>query len=220
MKKIIVLLVALVLLPQVFAQSLSYSVIMEYNEGAFSLKDILLIKASPMPVSKTGEYTARIISFKEETLFETAFSVNLEPFYSMPLSKETAKPSQKLTKTTFDLLMPYFTNGKSLQILRHNELLFETDLSKFSTCNENSVCDASESLESCLSDCTCGNNLCDENENYMSCSSDCAPEQKGNKSLFESGKAAYLVVAIAFIIVVFIFLKKKQKSNKSIKKNS
>lgn len=217
MKKIIALIAALVLLPVVFADTLSYSVMIEYDEGSFSLKDILLIKASPMPVSKTGEYTARIISFKEESLFETAFNVNLEPFYSIPLSKETAKAPKKLTKTTFDLLMPYFANGRSLQIMRNDELLFETNLSKFSTCNENSVCDAFESVESCPSDCACGNNLCDENENYMLCSSDCTPRQK---SLFEPGKAVYASVAIALLSVFLIFLRKKRRLNKDIKKNS
>lgn len=183
MRKVIVLLAVLVLLPQVFAQSLSsqslsYSVIMEYNEGVFSLKDILLIKASPPPASKTGEYTARIISFKGDVLFETTFNVNIEPFYSMPLSKETAKPSQQLTKTTFDLLIPYFANGKSLHILRDNELLFETDVSKFSTCNENNICEGFESTQTCASDCTCGNNVCEPQENYMRCSTDCKSGQK------------------------------------------
>ncbi len=216
MNKVIALLAALILLPQVFADTLSYSVVVDYDNGALSLKDILLIKASPMPASKTGEYTARILSFKDETLFETAFNVNLEPFYSMPLSKETAKLPQKLTKTTLDLVLPYYANAKKIQILKNNNLLLEIDLSKFSTCNENKICDGSESLEACPSDCTCGNKVCDANENYLKCSSDCAPEQKG---LFAS-KSLFLYFGISLIIVALIvlFLKKKQKSNKNKKK--
>ena len=81
MKKIIVILMAFsFILPIVFAGTLSYSVVIDYNEGTFSLKDILLVKAAPMPVSKTGDYTVRLISFKQETLFETSFNINLEPF--------------------------------------------------------------------------------------------------------------------------------------------
>jgi|SRR3989338_2564743 len=217
MRKIIFLTILLVLMPAVFADILSYSVFIEYSNGALSLKDILLIKATPMPASETGEYTARIISFKEEVLFESAFNVNLEPYYSFPLSKETAKSSRKLTKTTFDLLPPYYVNAKSFQILKNDNMLLEVDLTKFSTCNENKICDGSESLQSCISDCTCGNNVCDANENYMVCSSDCAQVQKDS---FAS-KSLFMYFGIGFIIIVLIILfLKLQKSNKNKKKNS
>jgi len=237
MKKLIVLLITLALLPQVFADTLSYSVIINYDNETLSLKDILLIKASPMPADKTGEYTTRIVSFKGDLLFETNFNINLDPLYSMPLSKETATSSKRLTKTSFDLVLPYYSNAKIIKILKENKLLLEIDLSRFSACNENHVCDGAESVSSCPGDCTCGNNICDANENYMKCSSDCHSGQKdnvcdkiadgicdpdcNNKDDYDckatSGSKLFLyagVIAIA-IVLILILAKKIKKSNRN-----
>ncbi len=216
MKWILFLAMVIVFIPAVFGDSLSslsYSVLIDYNDGALSLKDILLVKASSVQGSKEGEYTARIISFKEETLFETGFNINLEPFYSMPLSKETAE-RKELTKTSFDLLLPYYANAKSLRLFKGDNMLLEIDLKQFSSCNENKICGGSESVESCPSDCTCGNNVCDSGEDYLKCSSDCDMSEKAGKENKEFSGLIIVAGVLAAIVIAWYFFGVMRKTKK------
>ncbi len=236
-KFIFVFLISILLIPSALADSLSYSAAIHYRNWQFELKNIILTEAASAPKSEVGEYTAKIISFKNDVLFETKFNINLVKFYGLPVSKETAiLPPEELAETTIDLLLPYYPNAKTLQILKNDAVLLEADLSNFATCNENNVCDKLETIETCPKDCTCGNRVCDGNENYVSCSTDCASGEKDDycdrvfdnkcdpdcseKEDFDCGKektgspiaiSIYIISGIIVAAIIFFVYKKSVK---------
>ncbi len=175
MKPLSVLLMLVIFLPNAFA--LSYSAYFTYEGDKMALGGITLTDAAPAPSSKGNAYAARVLSFQNEVLYETTFNLFTEGFYSIPLDKGMAHGSNQVQKTSFDLLLPYFPHAKKLQILKNGSVLLDVDLSEFSSCNENRMCDGSESPDTCPGDCTCGNRFCDAGENYMKCSADCPSGQ-------------------------------------------
>jgi len=179
MKKTNIYLILLLLVfPQFsFAESLSYSVSLDYSSGEFSLRSLELANIAPNPTFSSGQYTTRIMSFRDEILYETTFRTNADIFFGLPVSAEDIPQKKQENNALITLILPYYPNSKSLHILRENKLLLEADLSRYSVCNQNNVCDASETYGNCA-DCTCGNQFCDYGENYMSCSKDCASGQK------------------------------------------
>lgn len=170
--RMMIAVMALLMLP--VAHALSYSAVFNYEGNTFILEDIMVIGAAPAPPSSGNDYTARILSSGGAVLFETTFNLPTEGLYSIPLDKSMAERSHPARKTSFDLLLPYYSNAKTLQILKDGSLLFEADLAAFSICNEDGKCDASESPDACPRDCTCGNGNCETSESYHRCSTDCA----------------------------------------------
>ncbi|GEM_PF-6233785 len=179
------MLVALLLLPAV--EALSYSISFTYVSGNFTTKEITLSSAASPQISLGNMYTLRLVSFQQKVLYETTFNVATDALFSIPLSKSTQSVQQSIKKTSFGIVLPYFANAKTVQILKKDNLLLTVDLSGFSTCNENKICDGSESLQTCAADCTCGNGFCEEN--YLSCSKDCSSgEQDGVCDTVSDGK--------------------------------
>lgn len=182
MKYITLWVVGVILMsPPVLAQdTLSYSLSIHYDLGTLGLADILLIEATPMLSVMGNDYTARILSYKGEVLFESTFNIQLLLLNSQPLDSTEPAPNMELTETTVDLLLPYYPNAKEIVILKKDVALLTIDVSRSSLCNENAVCDESETFETCPLECTCGNEICEAAENYMLCSEDCKSGQADN----------------------------------------
>ncbi|MBI2546004.1 hypothetical protein HYV81_02380 [Candidatus Woesearchaeota archaeon] len=172
MKIFLVMLAIFALISLVKAETVSYSIALDFDSGKFTLKNIELVPAEPMSKTDGKLYTARITSFNGEVLYETTFNVEVAIFRA-PGGAAASQPSS----TVVDLVLPYYPNAKSVLILKGREIMFEVDVSSFSVCNENKVCEGIESIDTCPSDCTCGNRVCDKGENYIACSSDCRSGQ-------------------------------------------
>lgn len=177
MKKISMLAVALVMLPVLFAQSLSYSVSIHYESGKLALGEVSLVQVSPSPALAGKEYTAKIISHTGHILYETSFAIETSRVFA---PSDIPEISQMPEETTLNLLLPYFANAGKIAIEKGGAVLLEIDVSMFSVCNENALCEGTETAEICPSDCTCGNGACDAPENYRLCSSDCASGSSDN----------------------------------------
>ncbi len=202
---------ALLLLAIPIAQAMpSYSVAIHYANGSFELGEMLLLQAAPAKPSSQGEYAAKLLSFKNKALFETRFNLNLEKIYGLPISIETAQlPLEKWEETTIALSLPYYSNAKTLQITKGQEVLLQASLETFAACNENGACGNLETFENCPADCACGNKKCEEGESPLSCPIDCpAPTPKQELiPLRETGQAIpeyvqYTVLAIVAIAAV------------------
>lgn len=164
-------------------EQVSYSILLNYDSGKFNLENILLIESQPMPVSEGNEYKAQVVSFSKRILYETSFTVQLIIFHAPPATAEGEIPQSKesdifLTKTTVDLILPWYPNAENILITRNESKVIEIDVSRFSMCNENAVCDGNETLKFCPNECTCGNGICEPEENYVKCQRDCKSGQK------------------------------------------
>lgn len=173
-------------------QNLVYTLTVDYQDGKISISDIKLFQSDgPLDMqSDKGSYILKLFSFSEELLYQTNFGFQLELFGAplpewfddqgnqiyIPDATETGVMA--LEESSLVLVVPYYSNAKKVGIFLDDERLAERDISEFSTCNENEVCDESETIEICPQDCTCGNGICDSKEDYASCSRDCTPTQE------------------------------------------
>lgn len=163
---------------------LSYSIILTYDSGMFTLKDLTLVQSNPTPVSEGNVYRAQVVSFLGNVLYETSFTVQLlilnavEEGGSSGVASNETTSNYLLTKRDIDLLLPWYANAQKITILKNETLMLEIDVSSYAQCNENALCDGNETLKFCPGECTCGNGICDPEENYVQCQRDCKSGQK------------------------------------------
>ncbi|MBI2579392.1 MAG: hypothetical protein HYW27_00640, partial [Candidatus Aenigmarchaeota archaeon] len=83
MKKILILILALSAAHAAYAEALSYSLSLDYDSGKLSLNNMELVGVVSPKKTLENEYTARILSYRNENLYETTFGISLMKFYGL-----------------------------------------------------------------------------------------------------------------------------------------
>ena len=180
---------------------LSYSLTLQYDsetQQSFSLKNIELVSVRPQKQILGEKYTVRIVSFKDEPLYETSFATNVEIFFSLPVSREEIPQKKQSSRTLIDLLLPYYPNAKAVMILQNKEVMVTIDLASLARCNENLVCDGSESMLTCPQDCVATTG---------------AREPEGLFAARTMIVLGFFVVAVVLAAFCVFFFKKRSRTN-------
>ncbi|MFH1637048.1 MAG: hypothetical protein ABIB71_01330 [Candidatus Woesearchaeota archaeon] len=146
MRLILILVLAAVMIPFASASELLYSIKLDTSDNLELLEVKLVEGEMPYQLSDYVEnYEAKAVSFKGEELQVVNLTIS-------DFAYDAGEPVKASVKY---LLLRYFANGKSVTLYNTegNELL-EIDVSQFSRCNEDEVCDFNENVKSCALDCT------------------------------------------------------------------
>jgi hypothetical protein len=187
-KLVFVAVLLLILVTSVYAaEQKVYRVTLEYDDGEVSFDNVILtLGAFNEPFTSSGDYRIDLVSFDNEALYSEKFDFNLEVAAIAPpewfdeegnqiyIPGEDEQP-QDLTKTTKEILIPYFSNGKQINVYHQTELILEESVVHFSDLCGDGICQDSESYESCQVDCVSGgaDDYCDEVDEGI-CDPDCS----------------------------------------------
>ncbi|MCX6802659.1 MAG: hypothetical protein NT067_06135 [Candidatus Diapherotrites archaeon] len=137
MKKTLFLLFCLLLFCSAFvgaAQQKVYVCKVHYNRGELSLTSAYTDTAYPQKSEEKSDitYKAQIADFSEKELYTYYFYVPKYLMGSEPLDENGPIPIIELAETDFALILPFFENGKSINVYDQNTvLLLSIDVSKF-----------------------------------------------------------------------------------------
>lgn len=134
-----------------------------------------------------------------------------------------------VTSGAFSVDFPYYSIAKTLNIYRFdsNDLLLSQDISKFTTCFMNGICEyeRGENIRTCISDCVSDTvQFSDETKKLLAQNNDVLKDPKTGEILLRgpeavttvtdssvntqsgSGNLAVLVVLVAFLVIIGIFI--------------
>lgn len=203
MRLILIFLLAAVIIPFASASELLYSIKLDMSED-IELSEVKLIEGEmPYQLSEYVEhYEAKLISFKGEELQVINFTIS-DFAYDID---EPVKASVKY------LILRYFVNGKSVKLYNPEDReILEIDVSQFSRCNEDEVCDFNENTKSCPSDCTEEEVQEREESKFEITELEEDQEEKAEIPSIEQNWPYILILAIAVIIALVIIIKARKK---------
>lgn len=208
------------------------SLSISYDSGTLQITSAKLLSGAYSGSSgERGDYTAKLMDFKGNTLYSKKFFIQTTPLYEAPADwfddrgNQIYLPNESiglLNKTSFVLNMPYYRNVKTAEIYGPNgHLLAQRDLSEFAVCNLNGNCDLKEDFNNCQEDCISGSNdgFCD-GVTDGACDPDCLITEDADCKLSTSasvsssegnleGLLTLIVVAIIIASLLFYFVKRR-----------
>ncbi|MFH1473917.1 MAG: hypothetical protein ABIE55_03415 [Candidatus Aenigmatarchaeota archaeon] len=162
MKKILIVTLMLLLVATIsFAQenpTKIYTINLKYDNGDVSLIESEIAYGYPDDniLQPDKGYTVNIVSFSNNVLDSFRFEFPSEFFYDTGDPKNPGG-SFELTESEKSLLIPYFRNGKNVEIYDSNMAwILSVDISQFAeVCVENGECEAEydENSNNCPNDC-------------------------------------------------------------------
>lgn len=143
-----------------------YSLKINYFGGEISEENLRLVEGNPPDrlVQPEEGYTLKVISFKGDVLNSFKFEIQLTQSYEPPEEWFDEEGNQIYfpdeieehieEEVSLTLIIPYYKTAQSIEIYNAgNELVLSSDVSKYSTCNQDNICGSNEDTKNCPYDC-------------------------------------------------------------------
>ncbi len=206
------------------AEEKFYELTISYENGVLSVKEITVKPGSLSQKTDEGSYKAQLISFDGSVLYSKKFEIiTVIRGEEFDLNAGTiAARETKLNETNVTLQLPYFAEGKQVNIYNKNIKALEIPVLQFADTCGNAVCDPQESYESCNKDCKSGgkDDYCDSVSDGV-CDSDCADGQDADCAVAaqqDYGRYLAAVVAAGGLLVILLVFRMRRKNQTAMKR--
>lgn len=129
---------------------------LNYDRGVLSLLDVTTATgyAPDRKVQPDVGWTTEVLSFNGGVLESFVFNIPNVIIPPPPLEGEEPEGPLILEEVNFSLVIQYYSDAKSVEIYDENRTrVLSVDVSRFATCNLDSVCGGNETGDLCPSDC-------------------------------------------------------------------
>lgn len=185
-------------------QNKIYFLNMEYDKGAIKLIEVSVISgyAPDRRIQPEDGYRLEVVSFRGASLHSFRFEVPLIMFRAPPRPGEEALPPLILEKTNFTLAVPYFENGREINIYgQNNTKMLSIDVSRFA-------------LAECVADGECADgDPCTQDScagTPRKCSNAPIPGCAAPAAEFPTALVAGAAVAVVAGLLAFLFIRRRK----------